>query len=61
MQGSGAVAGIVGRRRGHLASKGALVDLALVRAAEGEAVVLELPHRLRRLLAHVLDCILRHT
>lgn len=43
----------------RLATKRALIDLALLRAREGQAVVLELPHRLWRLPAHILDCILR--
>ena len=45
----------------HLAAKRPLVDLALVCAAEGQAVVLELAHRLWRLATHVLNGILRDT
>ena len=42
----------------RLAPEGALVDLAVVGATEGQAVVLELDHSLGRLAAHVLDGIL---
>ena len=42
----------------RLAAKGALVDLALVRARERHAVVLQLDHRARRLAAHVVDRVL---
>ncbi len=42
----------------RLAAKGALVDLALSRAREGQTVILQLYHRLWRLAAHVLDGVL---
>eukprot|EP00964_Phaeocystis_antarctica_P063294 scaffold37967_cov57-Phaeocystis_antarctica.AAC.4 len=42
----------------RLAAEGPLVDLALVRAREGHAVVLELDDGARRLLAHVVDRVL---
>mmetsp|Transcript_50741 Transcript_50741/g.120850 ORF Transcript_50741/g.120850 Transcript_50741/m.120850 type:complete len:295 (-) Transcript_50741:24-908(-) len=41
-----------------LSAERALVDLALVGAREGHAVRLQLDHRARRLLAHVLDRLL---
>jgi hypothetical protein len=47
-------------RSAYLAAKGALVDLAVLGAREGQAVVLQLPHRLGRLPAHVLNSVLQH-
>lgn len=43
----------------HLATKGALIDFAVLGAREWQPVVLQLPHRLGRLPAHVLDSVLR--
>ncbi len=43
----------------HLASKGALIDFAVLGARKWQPIVLQLPHRLGRLPAHVLDSVLR--
>jgi hypothetical protein len=55
--GAGAI-GLVLAVLGRLAAEGALVDLALGRARERHAVVLELDHRRRGVLGHVLDRVL---
>ena len=56
-RGTGAMGRALAELRRH-AAEGALIDLALGRAREGHAVVLELDHRRDRLAAHVFDGVL---
>src|SRR3546814_7254299 len=52
-----ALRGALAVMRGHAAER-ALINLAFLGARERQAIVLQLQHRSRRLLAHVLDGVL---